>query len=227
MVNLEMMKQLLDRGIEPTLLNEVLRRELAEATRPALKQQDLFPAPKPPAQVLQVAAVESPTVEKWSARAEVAAGMGKMRAAHRSYSEALKQRQQAPVIDSNGRKSRLAHQNFNRTRRHIYKVAKEEYEAIRDSCTIVTQAKVKGGGLQGLSKVMQAKGFTCSTSDVEAWEDGYRLPVDAEVVALATIAGLEVDHCVQTVRRGREVIDEYRAQLGMCAVYRASRKANT
>ena len=31
MVNLEMMKQLLDRGIEPTLLNEVLRRELAEA----------------------------------------------------------------------------------------------------------------------------------------------------------------------------------------------------
>ena len=31
MLNLETMKQLLDRGIEPTLLNEVLRRELAEA----------------------------------------------------------------------------------------------------------------------------------------------------------------------------------------------------
>lgn len=223
---MERFEKLLRQGVPVDLATELTRLELANVTRPAIKQQDLFPAPSPPIQVQQVT-VEPPTVEKWSARAEVAAGMDKMRAAHRSYSEALAQRQQAPVIDSSGRKSRLAHQNFNRTRRHIYKVAKEEYESVQDSCIIITRAKVKGGGLQGLSKVMQAKGFTCSTSDVEAWEDGYRLPVDVEVVALATIAGLEVDYCVQTVRRGREVIDEYRAQLGMCAVYRASRRSKT
>ena len=46
-MNLEMMKQLLDRGIEPTLLNEVLRRELAEA------------APKAPQVVVQMAPVHS------------------------------------------------------------------------------------------------------------------------------------------------------------------------
>ena len=48
MVNLEMMKQLLDRGIEPTLLNEVLRRELAEA------------APKAPQVAVQVAVQVEP-----------------------------------------------------------------------------------------------------------------------------------------------------------------------
>lgn len=223
---MERFEKLLRQGVPVDLATELARLELANVTRPATKQQELFSAPMPPVTMPQTPA-EPPKAEPWSARAEVAAGMDKMRAAHRSYSEALAQRQKAPVIDSSGRKSRLAHQNFNRTRRNIYKVAKEQYEAIQDSCIIVTLAKVKGGGLQGLSKVMQDKGFTCSTSDVEAWEDGYRLPVDVEVVALATIAGLEVDYCVQTVRRGREVIDEYRAQLGMCAVYRASRKAKT
>jgi hypothetical protein len=221
---MERFEKLLRQGVPVDLATELTRLELANVTRPAVKQQDLFPAPKPPAQIPQVA-VEPPTVQKWSARAEVAAGINKVRAAHGTYLEALKERQQAPVIDSSGRKERLAHQNFNRARRLIYVVAKEEYEAIQDSCMIVTLARVKGGGLQGLSKVMQAKGFTCSTSDVEAWEDGYRLPVDAEVVAMATLAGLEVDYCVQTVRRGREVIDEYRAQLGMCKVYRVSRRA--
>ncbi len=52
MVNLEMMKQLLERGIDATLLNEVLRRELAEA------------APKAPQVVVQSVNVESVTAVK-------------------------------------------------------------------------------------------------------------------------------------------------------------------
>ena len=75
MVNLEMMKQLLDRGIEPTLLNEVLRRELAEA------------APKAP----QVAVQEtlSLPLPQWTPEAEVKPHMAKLKSAYAVTQQAL------------------------------------------------------------------------------------------------------------------------------------------
>lgn len=68
MVNLEMMKQLLDRGIEPTLLNEVLRRELAEA------------APKAP-QVAVQATLDLP-LSQWTPEVEVKPYMAKLKTAY-------------------------------------------------------------------------------------------------------------------------------------------------
>lgn len=220
---MERFEKLLRQGVPVDLATELARLELANATRPATKQQELFPAPMPPAAMPQ-APVEQPKVESWSARAEVAAGIEKLRAAHGNYSTALEQRNQTPAIDSNGRKPPLAHQNFNRTRRHVYKVAKEVYTTIADAAIIVTLAKVKAGSHGRLAEVLQHKGFTCDVSDVRAWEDGYRLPEDVETAALAAIAGLDPAHCVETMRKGREVVDEYRAELGMCKVYRMARK---
>ena len=68
MVNLEIMKQLLDRGIEPTLLNEVLRRELAEA------------APKAP-QVAVQATLNLPPMQ-WTAEGEVKPHLAALKSAY-------------------------------------------------------------------------------------------------------------------------------------------------
>ena len=91
---------------------------------------------------------------------------------------------------------------------------------------VTTLAKVKAGGHSRLAEVLQHSGFSCDVSDVRAWEDGYRLPDDVETAKLAQIAGLDPSHCVDTMRKGREVVDEYRAALGMCKSYRMARKGD-
>lgn len=221
---MERFEKLLRQGVPVDLASELARLELASATRLATKQQELFPAQMPPAFMSQTPD-ELPKAEPWSARAEVAAGIDKLRAAHGNYSSALEQRNQTPAIDSSGRKPPLAHQTFNRTRRHVYKVAKDVYSTIAEAAIIVTLAKVKAGSHGRLAEVLQGKGLACDVSDVRAWEDGYRLPEDVVTAALAVIAGLDPAHCVETMRKGREVVDEYRAELGMCKVYRMARKA--
>ena len=222
---MERFEKLLRQGVPVDLATELTRLELANVTRPAVKQQELFPAPMPPVTMPQAPA-EPPEAEPWSAEAEVAAGIDKLRAAHGNYSNALEQRNQTPAIDSNGRKPPLTHQNFNRTRRHVYKVAKEVFSTIADATIITTLAKVKAGGHSRLAEVLQHSGFSCDVSDVRAWEDGYRLPDDVETATLAEIAGLDPSHCVDTMRKGREVVDEYRAALGMCKSYRMARKGD-
>ena len=122
MVNLEMMKQLLDRGIEPTLLNEVLRRELAEA------------APKAP----QVAVQETLCLPlpQWTPEAEVKPLMAKLKSAYALTQQA---RQVAGSMAGGGHV------------RGVYRQA-SEMPSIANMQSIVRAAMLKAGSRASLAE---------------------------------------------------------------------------
>ncbi len=120
MVNLDMMKQLLDRGIEPTLLNEVLRRSLVEA------------APKVEQATVQatVQAQLSFTQPQWTSEAEVKQHMAKLKTAYASTQRA---RNAAGSMAGGGHV------------RGVYRLA-SEMPSIANMQSVVRNAMVKVGG---------------------------------------------------------------------------------
>lgn len=124
MVNLEVMRQLLDRGIDPALLNEVLRRELAEV------------APKV-AQASAQTTLDLPlTPPRWTPEAEVKPYMAKLKAA---YAITQKARHDAGSMAGGGHV------------RVVYRLA-AEMPSIASMQSMVRDAVFKAGGRARLAQ---------------------------------------------------------------------------
>ena len=122
MLNLETMKQLLDRGIEPTLLNEVLRRELAEAV--------------PKAEQVVVQAELNFSQSQWTPEAEVKQHMAKLKTA---YAHTQRARHAAGSMAGGGHV------------RGVYRLA-SEMPSIANMQSVVRDAMAKVGGRASLAE---------------------------------------------------------------------------
>jgi hypothetical protein len=99
--------------------------------------------------------------------------------------------------------------------RLVYRVARDRLESVRRMVAHVALAAEQAGGVTPLSRRMVGDGLQVRRSDIVSWSEGCRAPDAFEAALLAAIAGRSSSTYIEMAARAREVINLYRAALGM------------
>lgn len=194
-MNSDKVLKLLAQGIEPALINELLRRELARDT---VRQAPAVPV----AQSTEQATLNLPLVP-WPQR-EVDPFLPRLRAAFVEYQE----RRHDTGRSTGG------------LLRGLYCIA-EEIPTIARMCRMVDEAVRLAGSREVLaSRIVAAcdvEQLDTRESSVDAWRTGYRAPTMHEADGLARV----LQHSAADVRhvcsRAHQVIEYYRAAVGLAS----------
>lgn len=193
-MNSDKVLKLLAQGIEPALVNEMLRRELVRET---VRQ-----APAPQAFATEQATLNLPLVQ-WPQH-EVDPYLTDLRRAFAAYRDKRSQ----------------SRQSTGAILRELYAVA-QDIPSIRRMREVAAQAlAIKGTRVALASLVMRESGGTGDTrvSSVDAWLSGYRAPTMREAQAMAqgiSALGLSPRDLAHICSRAQEVIDYYRSAIGL------------
>lgn len=194
-MNSDKVLKLLAQGIEPALINELLRRELARDT---VRQAPAAPV----AQSTKQATLDLPLVP-WP-QCEVDPFLPRLRVAFVEYQERRR--------DSGRSTGGLL--------RGLYYIA-EEIPTIARMCRMVDEAVRLAGSREVLaSRIVAAcdvERLDTRESSVDAWRTGYRAPTIHEADGLARV----LQHSAADVRhvcsRAHQVIEYYRAAVGLAS----------
>lgn len=199
-MNSDKVLKLLAQGIEPALINELLRRELARDT---VRQAPAVQAPAASvAQSTEQATLNLP-LRPWPQH-EVDPFLPRLRAAFVEYQE----RRHDTGRSTGG------------LLRGLYYIA-EEIPTIARMCRMVDEAVRLAGSREVLaSRIVAAcdvEQLDTRESSVDAWRTGYRAPTMHEADGLARV----LQHSAADVRhvcsRAHQVIEYYRAAVGLAS----------
>lgn len=187
--------KLLAQGIEPALVNEMLRRELGKDT--------VRPMPIAPAYSTRQATLVLP-LEQWSAQVEIEPFMPALRSTLAAYRD---------------KRSKSPH-STGALLREVYAVAKDipSVKRMRDVAARALLLQRTRGALAEL--VVRESGGTCDTrvSSIDAWLTGYRAPTMREAHAMAqgiSALGMSPRELETICARAEQVIDLYRSTIGL------------
>lgn len=194
-MNSDKVLKLLAQGIEPALINELLRRELARDT---VRQAPAVPV----AQSTEQATLNLP-LAPWPQR-EVDPFLPRLRAAFAEYQE----------------RRRDTGRSTGGLLRELYYIA-EEIPTISRMCRMVDEAVRLAGSREAVaSRIVEScnvERLDTRESSVDAWRTGYRAPTMHEADGLARVLQLSADDVRHACSRAHHVIEYYRAAVGLAS----------
>lgn len=194
-MNSDKVLKLLAQGIEPALINELLRRELARDT---VRQAPAVPV----AQSTEQAMLNLP-LAPWPQH-EVDPFLPRLRAAFVEYQE----------------RRRDAGRSTGGLLRGLYYIA-AEIPTIARMCRMVDDASRIAGTREALaSRIVEAckvAQLDTRESSIDAWRTGYRAPTMHEADGLARVLQLSADDVRHACSRAHHVIEYYRAAVGLAS----------
>lgn len=194
-MNSDKVLKLLAQGIEPALINELLRRELARDT---VRQAPAVPV----AQSTEQATLNLPLAQ-WPQH-EVDPFLPRLRAAFVEYQE----------------RRRDAGRSTGGLLRGLYYIA-EEIPTIARMCRMVDDASRIAGTREALAlRIVEAckvAQLDTRESSIDAWRTGYRAPTMHEADGLARVLQLSADDVRHVCSRAHHVIEYYRAAVGLAS----------
>lgn len=193
-MNSDKVLKLLAQGIEPALINELLRRELARDT---VRQ-----APAVQANATEQATLNLP-LAPWPQH-EVDPFLPRLRVAFVEYQE----------------RRRDAGRSTGGLLRGLYYIA-AEIPTIARMCRMVDDASRIAGTREALAlRIVEAckvAQLDTRESSVDAWRTGYRAPTMHEADGLARVLQLSADDVRHACSRAHHVIEYYRAAVGLAS----------
>ena len=194
-MNSDKVLKLLAQGIEPALINELLRRELARDT---VRQAPAVPV----AQSTEQATLKLPLAQ-WPQH-EVDPFLPRLRAAFVEYQE----------------RRRDAGRSTGGLLRDLYCIA-AEIPTIARMCRMVDDASRIAGTREALAlRIVEAckvAQLDTRESSIDAWRTGYRAPTMHEADGLARVLQLSADDVRHVCSRSHHVIEYYRAAVGLAS----------
>lgn len=214
---LDKVDRLIALGIDPALLNEILRHELSEQRRG--RQQPLpFVLDEQPRPVASVTVAVAP-VPAYDAAQEVEQFGGD---ALRIYNEGATARAKRNAANKQARMTNKPTPKG--THRAVNANYAQVWDAVRKMPSpkgLIDMLKRAQGSrlLSDFVRVMQSEAhLTASYNDVRAWFEGSLLPSEKQMAAIANACNIPEGEAIEAVRRAAAVQTALRSRMGMRSI---------